>query len=98
MKSRRVSIGIVGGLVFSFLSAGFAIAGGAEGNERMSKIERAAQVQERSHTARKSETFRTEKTDSWLCNYVSSFFCADLYPTLAPATTPAPPTPVRGRN
>jgi len=98
MKSRRVSISIVGGLVFSFLSAGFAIAGGAEGNERMSsKIERAAQVQERSHTARKTETFRTEKTDSWLCNYVSPFFCSSLYPSLAPAA-PSPSTPVRGRN
>lgn len=98
MKSRRVSIGIVGGLVFSFISAGFAIAGGAEGNERMSKIERATQVQERSHTARKSETFRTEKTDSWLCNYVSPFFCSSLYPSLTPAPAPAPSTPARGRN
>ena len=97
MKSRRVSIGIVGGLVFSFLSAGFAIAGGAEGNERMSKIERAAQVQERSRTARKSETFRTEKTDSWLCNYVSPFFCS-TYPTLNTTPAPAPSSPVRGRN
>jgi hypothetical protein len=98
MKSRRASISIVGGLVFSFLSAGFAIAGGAEGNERMSKIVRAAQVQERSHTARKSETFRTEKTDSWLCNYVSAFFCS-TYPTLTTTPDPTTPsTPYRGRN
>jgi hypothetical protein len=99
MKSRRASISIVGGLVFSFLSAGFAIASGAEGSERMSKIERAAQIQERSQTSRKAETFRSERTDSWLCNYVSSFFCTNLYPPLTTTPDPkAPSTPYRGRN
>lgn len=100
MKSRRASIGIVGGLVFSFLSAGFAMASGAAGNERMSKIERAAQVQQRTQTSRKSETFRTEKTDSWLCNYVSAFFCTSMFPTMttSPEAPKNPQTPQRGRN
>ena len=100
MKSRKVSIGIVGGLVFSFLFAGVASAAGAAGNERTSKIERAGQVQSRQAQTRKAEKFRTEKTDSWLCNYVSAFFCTSLYPTLttAPDAPANPAVPYRGRN
>jgi hypothetical protein len=99
MKSKKVSIGIVGGLVFSFLSAGAMVAGTA-GNERTSKIERAQQVQARGTQARKSEQFRTEKTDSWLCSYVSSFFCTSAFPTLtsSPESPANPAVPYRGRN
>ena len=100
MKSRKVSIGIVGGLVFSFLSAGVATAAGAAGNERMSRIERAGQVEERRIQSRKAEKFRTEKTDSWLCSYVSAFFCTSAFPTLTTAPEPPnnPAVPYRGRN
>ncbi|HKA37745.1 MAG TPA: hypothetical protein VKH43_13050 [Thermoanaerobaculia bacterium] len=99
MKSRRASISIVGGLVFSFLSAGVAMAG-AGGNERMSRIERADQVQARRTQTRKEEKFRSEKTDSWLCNYVSAFFCTSAFPTLSTAPEPPanPAVPYRGRN
>ena len=96
MKSRRASIGIVGGLVFSFLSTGVATASGAGGNERMSRIERSVQTQQRVQTSRKAEAFRSEKTDSWLCNYVSAFFCS-VYPTLTPEPQKSP-APNRGRN
>lgn len=99
MKSRKVSIGIVGGLVFSFLSAGAMVAGTA-GNERTSRIDRADQAQARHTQARKEEKFRTEKTDSWLCNYVSAFFCTSAFPTLSTAPDPPanPAVPYRGRN
>ena len=98
MKSRKASIGIIGGLVFSFIFAGVATAAGAAENERTSKIERAAQVQSRQAQSRKVETFRSEKTDSWLCNYVSAFFCTNVYPTLTTAPDPPAATPVRGRK
>lgn len=96
MKSRTVSKGILAGLFFSLLSAGIATASGAEGNERMSRIERAGAVAERRAESRKVEKFKSEKTDSWLCSYVSPFFC-DSFPTLT--TTPEPAkSPNRGRN
>jgi hypothetical protein len=99
MKRKTVSTGILAGLVFSLLSAGVAMGAGAEGNVRMSRIERAASVQSRRAESRKTETFRTEKTDSWLCNYVSPFFCTSLFPTLPSPNTPqSPSTPARGRN
>ena len=99
MRSRKGSKGIVAGFVLSFLSAGAMVAGTA-GNERTSKIERAGQVQARGTQSRKSETFRTEKTDSWLCSYVSAFFCTSAYPTLttSPESPANPAVPYRGRN
>src|SRR5262245_85922 len=100
MKSRKVSIGIVGCLVLSFLSAGVATAAGTGGNERTSRIERAGQTQARQTQPRREEKFRSEKTDSWLCNYVSAFFCTSAFPTLttAPEAPPNPAVPYRGRN
>jgi hypothetical protein len=99
MKRKPVSIGILTGLVFSLLSAGVAMGAGAEGNVRMSRIEKAAAVDSRRAVSRTTETFRTEKTDSWLCNYVSPFFCTNLFPTLSssPTTPQSPSTPLRGR-
>ncbi len=99
MKSKTTITAItVAGLLFSLLSAEVSMAAGAEGNVRMSRIERAGAVTSRATAARRVETFKSERTDSWLCAYVSPFFCTSLFPTL---TTPDPPTtpttPVRGR-
>jgi hypothetical protein len=100
MKSKTTITAIVAGLLFSLLSAEVSMAAGAEGNVRMSRIERAGAVTARATAARRVETFKSERTDSWLCAYVSPFFCTSLFPTLT--TTPDPPTtpttPVRGRN
>ena len=100
MKLKGVSKGILIGLVFSLLSASVSMGAGAEGNVRMSRIERAGSVQSQRTVSRKTESFRSEKTDSWLCNNVSAFFCTSLFPTLS---TPDPPpttssTPLRGRK
>ena len=97
MKRKTVSTGILAGLVFSLLSAGVAMGAGAEGNVRMSRIEKASAVDSRRAVSRKTETFRTEKTDSWLCNYVSPFFCTNLFPTLTTSPSTPPSTPPRGR-
>jgi hypothetical protein len=100
MKSRAVSTGVLTGLVFSFLFASAPPAYSADGNERMSRIERAGSIEQRRVTARKTESFRSERTDSWLCTYVSPLFCSNLVPALptTPDQTKAPSTPTRGRN
>ncbi len=97
MKSKANLTAVVAGLLFSLLSAQVTMAA-AEGNVRMSRIERAQAVASRAAAPRRLETFKSEKTDSWLCAHVSPFFCTDLFPKLT--TTPEPPksTPVRGRN
>lgn len=100
MRTKAISKGILAGLVFSLLSAGVSMGAGAEGNERMSRIGPAETVAARRAEARRVETFRSERTDDWLCLYVSPFFCSNLFPTLT--TTPNPPqtssTPTRGRK
>ena len=98
MKSKVVS-SIVSGLVFSLLSAGASQAANTEGNVRMSKIERAGAVTQVRAESRRARTFRTEKTDAWLCAYVSPFFCSN-FPTLStsPSAPANPSAPVRGRS
>jgi hypothetical protein len=97
MKTKSVSRSILAGLLFSLLSAGAATAANTGGNVRMSRIERANAVASRRADARRTEAFKSEKTDSWLCNYVSPLFCSNLIPTL-PTTPAAPSAPTRGRN
>jgi hypothetical protein len=100
MRTKRaISRGILAALVFSLLSASVSMGATAEGNVRMSRIQKAETIASRNQTTRKTETFRSEKTDSWLCVNVSAFFCSNMFPTLS---TPDPPpsnsTPVRGRK
>ncbi len=99
MKSKSTTKAILSGLLFSLLSAAVSTAAGAEGSERMSRVERSAAVAARTAAARRTDSFRSERTDSWLCVHVSPFFCTGLVPTLP--TTPESPantaTPVRGR-
>ncbi len=98
MEPKTTAKVILTGLLFSLLSASVSMGAGPEGNVRMSRIERARAVQSRAAAPRRAETFRSEKTDSWLCNYVSPLFCSNVVPTLP--TTPdasASSTPTRGR-
>ena len=96
MKSKTTTKAILAGLLFSLLSASVSMGGaGAEGNVRMSRIERAQAVTSRATAERRVATFKSEKTDSWLCAYVSPFFCT-IFPTLTPAKSPS--TPPRGRS
>jgi hypothetical protein len=42
--------------------------------------------------------FKTERTDSWLCEYVSPFFCSTI-PTVVASPQPGPASPKqRGRR
>ena len=99
MKTKKaISKGILAALVFSLLSAGVSTGADAERNVRMSRIQKADTVTSRNQTSRKTETFRSEKTDSWLCVNVSAFFCSNVFPTLSTPDPPqTPSTPVRGR-
>lgn len=98
MRTKVISKGILAALVFSLLSANISTGANAEGNVRMSRIQKAETVSSRNSTSRKTETFRSEKTDSWLCVNVSAFFCTNLFPTLStPDPPPSTSTPVRGR-
>jgi hypothetical protein len=100
MKTKATAKAILAGLLFSLLSASASMAAGAEGNVRMSRVEKAGAVASRATAARRIETFRSEKTDSWLCLHVSPFFCNGLFPTLPTTSDPpkAPAQPDRGRH
>jgi len=63
----------------SLALAGFALA--APPQRPVPQRER-AQVAQRAQQAKANVPFQTEKTDSWLCLYVSPFFCSNLYPSL----------------
>jgi len=41
--------------------------------------------------------FKPERTDSWLCAYVSPFFC-DYVPTVTASSQPSTATVLRGRH
>jgi hypothetical protein len=99
MEPKTTAKVILSGLLFSLLSATVSMAAGAEGNVRMSRVERAQAVQSRPAAPRRVKTFRSEKTDSWLCVHVSPFFCTGLFPTLPTTSDPpkAPTQPARAR-
>jgi hypothetical protein len=48
-----------------------------------------AQPAARQQTATKTTTFKSERTDSWLCTYVSPLFCPNLIPTLSTSSSGA---------
>jgi len=79
----------------SILSCGLAL-----GAERPVARE-AAQPAARQKTTQKEMSFKSERTDSWLCNNVSAFFCSNLFPTLgssSSASTPPAAVPDRSRQ
>ena len=64
----------------SLTLAGFALA--APPQRSVPQRER-ARVAQHEQQAKANVQFQTEKTDSWLCLYVSPFFCSNLYPSLS---------------
>jgi hypothetical protein len=70
----------------SVLSCGLTI-----GAERPAARE-AAQPAVRQKTTQKEMSFKSDRTDSWLCNNVSAFFCSNLFPTLGSSSSSAPAT------
>lgn len=94
MKSQAIKSALAG-LLISALSIGIALAGEARPTREVRSKARSAQAD-----SPKVLQFRTDKTDSWLCQHVSAFFCTDLFPTLVtrPDSAPAPSGAVPDRS
>jgi hypothetical protein len=91
-SARRWTRTLAAGLMSSVLFAGAAF--GAE--QRMTA--------QKSTASRRAATegprvvgFKEERTDSWLCEYVSPFFCSSI-PTVATNPQPGTTTTSRGRR
>ncbi len=95
MKSQALGKIVKTSLVASILSCGLAL--GAEKPARET-----AQPAARQKTTQKEMSFKSERTDSWLCNNVSAFFCSNLFPTLGSSNSSAssqlPAVPDRSRH
>jgi hypothetical protein len=94
MKSQMLRKIATTGLMASILSSGLAL-----GAERPAARE-SAQPVARQKTERKETAFKSERTDSWLCNNVSVFFCSNLFPTVGSANSASatPAVPNRSRH
>ena len=94
MKSQTLAKIVKTSVMASILSCGLAL--GAEKPAR-----EAAQPAARQNTTQKEMSFKSERTDSWLCNNVSAFFCSNLFPTLgssSSASTTTAAVPDRSRQ
>jgi hypothetical protein len=84
MKTQLLRKIVTTGVMASILSCGLAL--GAE------RPREAAQPAVRQKTTQKEMSFKSERTDSWLCNNVSAFFCSNLFPTLGSSSSSASAT------
>ncbi len=95
MKSQTLGKIVKTSALAAILSCGVAL--GADKPARET-----AQPAARQKTTKKEMSFKSERTDSWLCNNVSAFFCADLFPTLGSSSSSAssqlPAVPDRSRR
>ena len=83
---------LAAGLITSALFAGTAVA--ADGRMQSQKTTTSRRA---ASEATRVVEFKTEQTDSFLCLYVSPFFCSSV-PTVAPTPQAATTTRVRGRR
>jgi len=100
MKRKRASKILLATMASAFLFAGAAM-GADERLATRGSVTRVSPSSNARTEARRSMTFKSEQTDSWLCNYVSPLFCSNLVPTLESrpdGPTPSTSTPVRGRK
>ena len=96
MRSQTLGKIVTTGVMASILSCAVAL-----GAERPVARE-AAQPAARQKTTEKDMSFKSDRTDSWLCNNVSAFFCSNLFPTLGSSSSsgssPQPGVPDRSRR
>ncbi len=96
MKSQVLRKMVTVSVMASILSCGLAL-----GTEKRTTRETAQPVA-RQTTVRKEVTFKSDRTDSWLCANVSAFFCSNLFPTLGSsndnASTASAKVPDRSRR
>ncbi len=94
MKSQTLGKIVTTSVLAAILSCGLAL--GADKPARET-----AQPAARQKTTKKEMSFKSERTDSWLCNNVSAFFCTNLFPTLgssSSASSQLPAVPDRSRR
>ena len=95
MKSQTLSKIVKTSVMASILTCGLALAAEKPARET-------AQPAARQKTTQKETSFKSERTDSWLCNNVSAFFCSNLFPTLGSSSSSAssqlPAVPDRSRR
>jgi hypothetical protein len=91
MRSQTFGKIVQTSLLASILSCGLALGADKPARE-------AAQPAARQKTTQKEMTFKSEQTDSWLCNNVSAFFCSNLFPTLEPSSSASTPPAVPDRS
>jgi hypothetical protein len=94
MRSQALGKIVETSVLAAILSCGLAL--GADKPARET-----AQRAARQKTTSKEMSFKSERTDSWLCNNVSAFFCSNLFPTLgssSSASTPPAAVPDRSRQ
>jgi hypothetical protein len=96
MRSQTLGKIVTTSLLAAILSCGLAL--GADKPAR----ETAQPAARQKTTTKKEMSFKSEQTDSWLCNNVSAFFCANLFPTLGSSSSSAssqlPAVPDRSRR
>ncbi|MEO8347604.1 MAG: hypothetical protein ABI610_01730 [Acidobacteriota bacterium] len=92
-NGKRWRQSMAAGILGSFLLAGAAF--GAE--SRMAAQRRATSVRPAQAERSRVVDFKPERTDSWLCENVSPFFCAYV-PTVAASQPATTSTRQRGRN
>ena len=83
-----LTAGVLGSVLF---------AGGAFGVEARMQTERPVTTRSAAVPHGRVVEFKAERTDSWLCAYVSPFFC-DYVPTATSAPQPGTATVQRGRR
>jgi hypothetical protein len=95
MKSQTLVKIVTTSVLAAILSCGLAL--GADKPARET-----AQPAARQKTTQKEMSFKSERTDSWLCNNVSAFFCTNLFPTLGSSgsstSSQLPAVPDRSRR
>jgi len=83
---------LAAGVFGSILFAGVALGTEARMQTQRPVARRSAAAQQGRVVA-----FKPERTDSWLCTYVSPFFC-DMVPTVTSSPAPGTATIQRGRR
>ncbi len=77
----KTSAWIAAAVTASMLTAGTAVAESGIKPESRGRVQ-TVRARTAPAPARRVIAFQTERTDSWLCNYVSVFFCSDVIPQL----------------
>ena len=91
---RSIAAGVLGTVLFAGVSLGVE----ARMQTERSGAKRSNATSTSTSTSRgRVVEFKPEGTDSWLCTYVSPFFC-DVVPTVTNSAAPAPGTAMEQRG